>query len=532
MTCQPPNASTRNIFQSRRRRVLGVTGDRLLSLFFGSNAVISVVVLGLITLFLFREGAGFFPKNLESLRTYRQTGLECIEHMQATKQDFQALVRYLSDVRLRMFEHYSAQGLDFDQINDEVLPLDDFIYAFEENIFALDDLVGELTATATRVRERHEVAANNRELRENLLAQGRDEEAAAVKVEDVSLSEAADAVAAGRPQFYTLLDEMAVAIPRSLEELPELPVPALQERLVRFRELANTYITTFEERRAGAASWDPQQPIPAYHAVTSFLLGKRWVTNSFFQDWYGMLPLLTGSLLVSCIALFFAVPFSIAAAIYVNQIAGKREQAIIKPVIEFIAAIPSVVIGFFGVVVLGELLRQLSGWEFLSWVPGFPMAERLNAFTAGCLLALMATPTIFTLSEDALNNVPRAFREASLAVGATRLQTIVKIILPTALSGIISAVLLGFGRVIGETMVVLLCAGNRIAIPDFTQGIGVFFQPVHTMTGIVAQEMGEVVRGSLHYRSLFLVGMVLFMLSLLINFFAQKIVHRYRLPQG
>ena len=148
------------------------------------------------------------------------------------------------------------------------------------------------------------------------------------------------------------------------------------------------------------------------------------------------------------------------------------------------------------------------------------------------MLALIAVPTIFTLAEDALQNVPKAFKEASFALGATRLQTIIKIVVPASLSGIISAVLLGLGRVIGETMVVLLCAGNRIAIPDFTAGMAVVTQPVHTMTGIIAQEMGEVVRGSIHYRALFVVGIVLFFLSLGINFIAQKIVRKYRISIG
>ena len=139
----------------------------------------------------------------------------------------------------------------------------------------------------------------------------------------------------------------------------------------------------------------------------------------------------------------------------------------------------------------------------------------------------MAIPTIFTLAEDALNNIPQHFKEASFAIGATPLQTTLRVIIPTALSGIISAIMLGFGRVIGETMVVLLCAGNRIKIPDFTDGFGVFFEPVHTMTGIIAQEMGEVVNGSLHYRALFMVGIVLFFVSLLINYSAQRVVKKY-----
>jgi phosphate transport system permease protein len=272
--------------------------------------------------------------------------------------------------------------------------------------------------------------------------------------------------------------------------------------------------------------------VPWHQEFTAFLFGREWLTASSWQDWYGVLPLFIGSLLVSLVALLIAVPLGVAAAIYVNQLASPAEQRFIKPSIEFISAIPSVVLGFFGIAVLGQALRALSQWSWLSWVPGFPFSERLNVLTAGCLLALIAVPTIFTLAEDALNGVPRAFKEASFALGANRLQTIVKIIVPAALSGIVSAVLLGLGRVIGETMVVLLCAGNRIAIPDFSAGLSVVTQPVHTMTGIIAQEMGEVVRGSIHYRALFVVGLALFFLSLLINYVAQGIVRRYRLPIG
>jgi phosphate transport system permease protein len=154
------------------------------------------------------------------------------------------------------------------------------------------------------------------------------------------------------------------------------------------------------------------------------------------------------------------------------------------------------------------------------------MQERLNILNAGLLLALMAVPTIFTLCEDALNNVPRSFSEASLALGASRIQTVIKVILPTAISGIFAAILLGLGRVIGETMVVLLVAGNKIAMPDWGAGVGVVAQPTHTMTGIIAQEMGEVADGTLHWRALFLVGLVLFTISLCINVAAQRIIRR------
>ena len=280
---------------------------------------------------------------------------------------------------------------------------------------------------------------------------------------------------------------------------------------------------------AAIESWDPAKPVGLDAAVTSFLTGKDWITGGEWQDFYGILPLLTGSLMVAVVALFIAIPMGIGAAIYTNQFASEREQKIIKPVIEFIQAIPSVVMGFIGIFVVGNALRALSTSPALSWFPGFPMDERLNIFTAGCLLALMSIPTIFSLAEDAINNVPGAYAEASEALGASKLQTTFRVIVPAAFSGILAAILLGFGRVIGETMVVLLVAGNRIKIPDFSSGIGAFFQPAHTMTGIIAQELGEVPMGSVHYRALFVVGILLFAIVLGINatahHFTRKMKH-------
>ena len=196
----------------------------------------------------------------------------------------------------------------------------------------------------------------------------------------------------------------------------------------------------------------------------------------------------------------------------------------LKPAIEFVQAIPSVVLGLFGVLVLAGLLKDASAHPLLSWIPGFPIQERLNVLLASLLLAFMAAPTIFTLAEDALNNVPKAYTEASLAMGATRLQTTLKIVLPAAISGIIAAVLLGFGRIIGETMVVLLVAGNKATIPDFSHGLAAVTQPVHTMTSIIAQECGEVETGSLHYMALFMVGLILFTISLSVNSLCQKVL--------
>jgi phosphate transport system permease protein len=275
---------------------------------------------------------------------------------------------------------------------------------------------------------------------------------------------------------------------------------------------------------ANALEWD--QKVGIIDSATRFFFGREWVTNSSWHDAYGFLPLFTGSVIISMIALFFAVPVSIGAAIYVNRLSTRAEQTFIKPAIEMIQAIPSIVLGFFGIMVLGEILVDISGVTWLSWLPGFPITERLNMLNAGMLLALMAVPTIFTLCEDALNNVPQSFSEASLALGASKLQTVNKVIVPAAISGILAAVLLGLGRVIGETMVVLLVAGNKISMPDWGEGLGVVTQPTHTMTGIIAQEMGEVSPDTLHYRALFLVGLVLFTISLSINVAAQKIIKR------
>ena len=163
------------------------------------------------------------------------------------------------------------------------------------------------------------------------------------------------------------------------------------------------------------STWDPFAPYPLHRSITGFLLGTDWVTNSARQDWFGILPLFSGSLLVTIIALLLAIPFGVGSAIYVNQVASAREQSVIKPCIEFISAIPSVLIGFFGIAVLGGLVSVIAD-------------ERLNSLTAGFLLALMTVPTIFTLAEDSLNNVPRALRDASLSLGATRWQTCARVI--------------------------------------------------------------------------------------------------------
>jgi phosphate transport system permease protein len=419
-----------------------------------------------------------------------------------------------------------------EQAQIALAPFDTFAEAFSDSVEDLRGILSDLTEVASAIKSKEQISRDLLERQSMLLGAGKKTEADAIKVTAVSFSTETAALTQTFPAFQIANQAFAKKLQSVVESAPRMTNEKLQMQIDRVRRATEALIQSMPATEQSMKNWRYDTPVPAYRSISSFLFGREWLTASFWQDWYGMIPLFVGSLLVSIIALVIAVPLGLSAAIYVSEIASTREKSIIKPCIEFISAIPSVVLGFFGIAILGSALRNFSQLSFLHWIPGFPMSERLNSLTAGCLLALMAVPTIFSLAEDALNNVPRHFKEASYALGANRFQTIARILIPASLSGIISAILLGFGRVIGETMVVLLCAGNRIAIPDFTEGLGAFFQPVHTMTGIIAQEMGEVVNGSIHYRALFMVGIVLFLLSLLINYLAQRIVHRYRTSIG
>jgi phosphate transport system permease protein len=527
------NSFSQGVLTTRRRfRFLGLTTEDLIRVFFGGNATVAIVVLALITIFLLREGAGFFGQNRENLRIYRQAGLEYVDFIRHEVEGHTALTRELSALRLRQLQAYAAAGLAPAAAQAALRDFDGFSDKFSDAVVPLRGLVSDLTEVSTGIKEKFLVAADKRVERSQLEAVGRSADAAKVQVAEIDFAIELRPLLDARPAYLEANRAFSAALTGLVASVPALPDPAVAAGLRKFQDDTRAYVAGFPAVERDLAAWDYTRPVPFTQAFSAFLFGREWLTASFWQDWYGIIPLLVGSLMVSLVALTLAVPLGVGAAIYINQVATAREQRLIKPTIEFISAIPSVVLGFFGIAVLGELLRQLSGVTWLSWVPGFPFSERLNILTAGCLLALISVPTIFTLSEDALNNVPRAFKEASFALGANRLQTILRIIVPAALSGIISAVLLGLGRVIGETMIVLLCAGNRIAIPDFTAGLGVVTQPTHTMTGIIAQEMGEVVRGGIHYRALFVIGLVLFLLSLLINYGAQAIVRRYRISIG
>ncbi|MBN2545095.1 MAG: phosphate ABC transporter permease subunit PstC [Spirochaetes bacterium] len=231
-----------------------------------------------------------------------------------------------------------------------------------------------------------------------------------------------------------------------------------------------------------------------------FITGLNWYPVYDPPD-FGILPIIAGSLLITSLTIIIAVPFSIATAVYISEIAKPHEKEILKPVIEVLASIPSVIYGLFGMAVFAPFIQKL-----LNLKTGF------NAFTASIILGIMIIPIISSISEDAINAVPMNLREASYALGATKWETIFKVVLPAAKSGIITSVILGIGRAIGETMVVLMVAGNSAVIPK------TIFDSVRPMTSTLASEMGETPVGSTHYYALFAIAAVLFVITLILNF--------------
>ncbi len=239
------------------------------------------------------------------------------------------------------------------------------------------------------------------------------------------------------------------------------------------------------------------------------LLSARWYP---IEDYYGLLPLIGGSLIVTIGASLIAMPIGIGTAVFIAEVAPRWVREILKPMVEILAGIPSVVLGFLGFLVLAPFLRV-----FLDLPTG------LTALTGSILLAAISIPTIVSVAEDALDSVPRSYRDASIALGVTEWQTIWNVTLPAARSGVLTAVMLGIGRAIGETMTVMMVTGNAAILPFSPANL---FSPVRTMTATIAAEMGEVATGSVHYHTLFLIGIVLFLISLVVNVTASAVVFR------
>ena len=259
-----------------------------------------------------------------------------------------------------------------------------------------------------------------------------------------------------------------------------------------------------------------REGLPAFFTVPADnLFGAQWYPT---YDLFGMLPLLLGSAIVTITAIAIALPLGVASAVFVREIAPSWLREILKPAIEVLAGIPSVVLGFFGMTLVAPfILRQV----------GLPTG--LTAFTGGLVLAYMALPTIISVAEDALDAVPKSYRDAGLAMGATKWQTIWRVVVPAARSGILIAVMLGMGRAIGETMAVMMVTGNAARMPLSLDSL---FRPARTMTATIAAEMGEVARGSTHYHVLFAIGIVLFVVTFLTNLAAASAAFRARRRGG
>ena len=254
-----------------------------------------------------------------------------------------------------------------------------------------------------------------------------------------------------------------------------------------------------------------REAIPTFFEISiiDFLFGREWFPASFKNPRFGALPLIMGSFLVVFFAVLIAVPLGLICAVYIAEVADHRLSEIMKPVIEILAGIPSVVYGFIALVLLSGAIQN-----------AFNTTYRLNAFNGALILSIMILPTIISISEDAIVAVPRDYKEASLALGATRWETIRRVTLPSSKSGIAVAIMLGLGRAVGETMAVLMATGNS---PLITLNP---LSSVQTMTAVIAIEMGEVVFGSLHYHALFAIGLLLFIITFAINFVVDRLIHR------
>lgn len=237
------------------------------------------------------------------------------------------------------------------------------------------------------------------------------------------------------------------------------------------------------------------------------LFGQRWYPN---EELFGTWPLILGSLLVTAGAVVIALPLGLATAVFIRELAPDWLREILKPLIEVLAGIPSVVLGFLGMVAVAPLVRET-----------LDVPTGLTAFTGSLMLAYMALPTMISVAEDAIDAVPKSYRDGALALGATRWQTIWRVVLPAARSGVIMAVMLGIGRAIGETMAVMMVTGNAARIPREWVAL---FLPARTMTATIAAEMGEVAQGSTHYHVLFAVGILLFVVTFIINAIASVVV--------
>lgn len=286
-------------------------------------------------------------------------------------------------------------------------------------------------------------------------------------------------------------------------------------------EHASTKIDSLIHMAPGMIAFIPEEFIPQNPKsrilkdnaipMRDVLFGTEWFPTATPAAQFGILPLIGGTLWVSAFAILFALPFGLSVSVYMSEVANNRIRNILKPVIELLSGIPSVVYGFFGLIVIVPFIQKIFG---------LPVGE--TGLAGSIVLAIMALPTIITVSEDAMRNCPNSMREASLALGASKWQTIYKVVIPFSISGITSGVVLGIGRAIGETMAVLMVTGNAAVIPHS------ILEPLRTIPATIAAELGEAPSGGAHYQALFLLGVILFFITLIINLSVEYISNKQK----
>ncbi len=249
--------------------------------------------------------------------------------------------------------------------------------------------------------------------------------------------------------------------------------------------------------------------------IFDFLFGIDWNPDAYGKPSYGIVPLFVGSLIITLIAMIIAVPMGVSSALFLSEQVKGKWRGFFKTVVELFAGIPSVIIGFVGLVVVAPFISRVFG-----------VSSGIGVLNAGITLAMMSLPTIISVAEDSFKAVPSSYRQAAYGLGATEWQTAVKVVLPSAKSGVVAAVMLGFGRAIGETMAVLMVAGNSPIIPKS------LFDPVRTITSTIAIELGEVPFGTTHFYSLFALGLILFLISVLTNITAEAMINREKKRLG
>jgi len=285
----------------------------------------------------------------------------------------------------------------------------------------------------------------------------------------------------------------------------------MKEKIIKLILLVSALVSIFFLCGITLTLFTESLPLFKEYNLFKFLTDTHWYPTRYPAE-MGILPLIVGTLVVTLGTLFIAVPLGVGTAIYISEVAPYRIKEFLKPTVELLASVPSVIYGLFGMVFLAPLVQKV-----------FNIPIGLNAFTASIILGMMALPTVASIAEDAIGSVPKNLREASFALGATKWETITKTVVPAASSGIIASIILGLGRAIGETMTVLMVAGGAAQIPHS------IFDPVRTMTATIAAEMGEAPMGSMHYQALFAIALVLFFMTLGFNLLADWVAHRKKI---